>query len=226
MKNRKPNRMRAYDYSRDNLYFVSCCVHKRRCYLGEIIQGQMHLNKNGIIAQNQWFWLGTQFPYVHLHAFVVMPNHIHGIIEINRDLIGNFNVDIWDGTRNDGEYRDVCWGDVGTDRGGDVGTGRDLSLPHPPPQPQSHPQPPKLPPASQYGNNDFRAIKIKSLSQIVGAYKTTTSKQIHLMGFMDFRWQRSFHDHIIRSIEAYERISRYIINNPKMWKDDFFNSIG
>jgi REP element-mobilizing transposase RayT len=59
----------------------------------------------------------------------------------------------------------------------------------------------------------------------MGAYKTTVSKKIHLAGYAVFAWQRSFHDHIIRDEKSYERISNYIIDNPKKWdKDKFFNS--
>ena len=42
----------------------------------------------GTIAEKQWYWLQEQYPYIVLHAFVVMPNHIHGIIEINRNIVG------------------------------------------------------------------------------------------------------------------------------------------
>jgi len=56
----------------------------------------------------------------------------------------------------------------------------------------------------------------------MGAYKTTVSKQIHLAGYKEFAWQRSFHDHIIRDEKAYERISIYIINNPNSWQQDKF----
>jgi REP element-mobilizing transposase RayT len=121
---------------------------------------QMILNEYGKIADQQWHWLGEQHPYIILHEFIVMPNHIHGIIEIN-------------------------W----------VGTGHDLSLQQP---------------------------KIKSLSELMGAYKTTTSKKIHLSGYAEFAWQRSFHDHIIRDEKSYERISTYIINNPNSWDQDKF----
>lgn len=68
----------------------------------------------------------------------------------------------------------------------------------------------------------LRLPKIKSLSEIMGAYKMTVSKQIHLAGFPDFSWQRSFNDHIIRDEKSYERISNYIIKNPKTWYDDKF----
>jgi REP element-mobilizing transposase RayT len=47
----------------------------------------MILNDYGKIANQQWYWLAEQYPYVILHEFIVMPNHIHGIIEISRDAI-------------------------------------------------------------------------------------------------------------------------------------------
>jgi hypothetical protein len=63
-------------------------------------------------------------------------------------------------------------------------------------------------------------MKIKSLSEIMGAYKTSVSKQIHLLGFMDFSWQRSFHDYIIRDENSYNFIVDYIGTNPTKWELD------
>jgi REP element-mobilizing transposase RayT len=162
---RKANRMIGYDYTQDNLYFVTSCVKNRVCCFGEIISQKMVLNEYGKIAEKQWHWLGQRYSYVRLHQFVVMPDHIHGIIEINRSHVF-------------------------------VGTGRDPSL-------QKHQH-----------NESIKPIKIKSLSELMGAYKTTTSKQIHLLGFDSFAWQRSFHDHIIRDEKSFINISNYIATNP------------
>jgi hypothetical protein len=57
----------------------------------------------------------------------------------------------------------------------------------------------------------------------MGAYKTTTSKQIHLLENYDFSWQRSFHDHIVRNENSFHNIYNYITDNPSMWKEDTFN---
>ena len=65
-------------------------------------------------------------------------------------------------------------------------------------------------------------IKIKSVSSLIGALKTTTSKQIHLLGNTSFMWQRSFHDHIVKTDERYRRIDQYITNNPEKWNKDKF----
>ena len=210
---RLPNRLQGYDYSRNALYFVTSCVEDRVCCFGEIKNGQMSPNDYGQIAEQQWQWLEQQYPYIVLHSFVVMPNHIHGIIEIDNRMVGTGrDPSVWENRdpSNENDDRNVGTGRiVGTGR--NVGTGRDLSLLQP------------------------QGTKIKSLSELMGAYKTTTSKQIHLLekdgSALDrngsrpiptFKWQRSFHDHIIRNEESYLRISYYIQNNPLNWKEDKF----
>jgi len=56
-----------------------------------------------------------------------------------------------------------------------------------------------------------------TLSKTINAFKTTSSKHIHIAGNAEFRWQRSFHDHIIRDTAELSRIRRYIANNPMKW---------
>ena len=140
MQERKLNRLHGYDYSRDNVYYVTSCVQNMIVSTVEPRDSpHMILNKFGKIAEKQWNWLQEQYPYVVLHEFVVMPNHIHGIIEINRLQIQS--TIHWDVTSN----------------------------------------------------------KIKTLSELMGAYKTTVSRQIHLNGYLGFAWQRSYYEHIIRN---------------------------
>jgi REP element-mobilizing transposase RayT len=66
----------------------------------------------------------------------------------------------------------------------------------------------------------INGCKIKSVSSLMGAYKTTSSKLIHLSGNMDFEWQRSFHDHIVRNQQSYENIYQYITDNPIKWRNN------
>jgi putative transposase len=182
-RNRKPNRLKDYNYSNENLYFVTVCVNDRINCFGDIDnKGKMQINDYGVVANNQWEWLCKQFPYTFSHAFVVMPNHVHGILEINRGIVGTGR-DLSEQNNNINNER----------------TGHDLSL-------QEIPQ------------------KIKSISELIGAYKTTTSKQIHLLGYSDFKWQRSFHDHIIRNESSYQKIVDYIQENPQKWENDKYFS--
>ncbi|WP_417940484.1 transposase [Flavobacterium sp. RS13.1] len=187
MKNRKRNRMQGFDYSSDNLYFVTICVQDRICCFGSVGTARelsvhhpnenqfenncavvkMNLNEFGKIVKQQIEWLAEQYKYVEIHNYVVMPNHVHMIIEIDRNKLL-----------------------IGTE-----GTARELSV---------------------------QEIKIKSLSGLIGAFKTTSSKLIHKAGFEVFSWQRSFHDHIIRNDKSYHNISNYIDLNPQKWVSDTF----
>lgn len=72
---------------------------------------------------------------------------------------------------------------------------------------------------------DSSEIKIKSVSELMGAFKTISSKYIKQAGLIDFSWHRSFHDHIIRNFISFVRISKYIDLNPQKWyHDKFFNA--
>jgi putative transposase len=88
MKDRKRNRMQNFDYSKDAVYFITACCKNRIHHFGNIIEGKMNLNKYGEIARNQMEWLVEQYPYIILHNYAIMPNHIHILIEINRERAG------------------------------------------------------------------------------------------------------------------------------------------
>lgn len=177
MKNRKRNRMKGFDYASNNLYFITICVQDMVCCFGEIVISEgasrdlpvhdilpnkkskkMVLNQYGSVVAERLVWLENQYKYVILHNFVVMPNHVHAIIEIDSLKIKN-------------EIQHLS-----------------------------------------------EEIKIKSLSSLIGAFKTTASKKIHELGFLNFSWQRSFHDSIIRNQKSYTNISQYIVANPDNWK--------
>ncbi|MGE5424896.1 MAG: transposase [Syntrophothermus sp.] len=109
----------------------------------------MILNDLGKIVEQQWYWLGKQYSYLILHEFIIMPDHLHVILEIRA---------------------------------------------------KNHHQ------------------KIKPLPEIMGAFKMTASKLIHLAGYPEFKWHRSYHAIIIRDTSALPRIAQYIRDNPKKWK--------
>jgi REP element-mobilizing transposase RayT len=75
-------RLKEYDYRRNGLYFVTVCVQNMECVFGEISNGEMVLNEYGKIIQTVWNKLPQHYTNVQLGEFVVMPNHIHGIIVI------------------------------------------------------------------------------------------------------------------------------------------------
>lgn len=84
LRERKPNRIRNFDYSQSGYYFVTICVKNREEWFGKIINGKMVLNKFGKIANNVWLNIPIHYQNVILDEFVIMPNHIHGIIIIKQ----------------------------------------------------------------------------------------------------------------------------------------------
>ena len=73
-------RLKDYDYSQPGSYFVTICVHERVETFGKVLDGVMHLNENGNTTEAVWRKLSEWFPHVELDQFVIMPNHMHGII--------------------------------------------------------------------------------------------------------------------------------------------------
>lgn len=78
--NRRSIRLWGYDYALAGAYFVTICAHERRCLFGRIIDDQPALNPLGEIVAREWSRTADMRPDVELDAFVLMPNHLHGIL--------------------------------------------------------------------------------------------------------------------------------------------------
>ena len=185
-------RLPHWDYRQAGAYFITICTHNREHYFGEIKNGRMQWSGVGIIAGVLWHQIPYHAQYVELGAFVVMPNHIHGII-----IITNGNND----KNNNNNNNPV------------VETLHATSL-----RRDTTPQRDTTPKNAQMSNI---SPKSNSISVIVRSYKSAVSKHVHRLGFA-FQWQSRFYDHIIRNDSSFERISNYIINNPANWQDDQF----
>lgn len=81
-------RLKGYDYASEGAYFVTMVTQGRACLFGEIVDGEMILNEAGQMVLKWWHELPNKFPNVILGAFVIMPNHFHGIIFINDERRG------------------------------------------------------------------------------------------------------------------------------------------
>ena len=78
-------RLKGYDYSQAGAYYVTICTHKKECLFGNVVDGKMELTRIGTIAGECWKAIPKHFPNVTLDVFVVMPNHVHGVVMIRRD---------------------------------------------------------------------------------------------------------------------------------------------
>ena len=85
---RRSLRLKGYDYSRDGAYFVTICTKNRECLFGEIVNGSMLLTPFGEIVGACWDDLPCHYQHMELDAFVVMPNHIHGVIVLADTVVG------------------------------------------------------------------------------------------------------------------------------------------
>jgi putative transposase len=196
MKNRTSNRLQNYDYSQNGMYFVTICTRNREELFGEIENGKIILSDLGKIIEKYYLEIPKCHPYTFLDVFVIMPNHLHGIIEINRHIaVGADLVS----ARNDVPAQNVSSFQLGQTQG--------LSL-------QS------LQPQQNIGllSRTIQGFKSKSAVEhinIMRSKSTSDSTKI---------WQRSFYDRIIRNDAELNRIREYILVNPAMWERDRNNA--
>ncbi len=208
---RKPLRLPSYDYSQAGAYFVTVCTHKRLSLFGSIVEGEMHLNDIGRIVHQTWAALPARFPRIDLDAFIIMPNHIHGIIVLGA------NPEDESGTRQAARIGDGV--DSGAQQAAplpvnpgfvvpsisdsDVTSGRGAACCAPSDR-ASHP--PSAP----------------TLGVIMRAFKSTSAIACNraLGRTGEPFWQRGYYEHIIRNDRGLDRIRRYIANNPANWTKD------
>ncbi|MBA7653719.1 hypothetical protein ES703_61576 [subsurface metagenome] len=88
---RRSIRLKGYDYAQPGAYFVTMCTHRWEQVFGKVINGKMALNQYGEIIEDIWWKINAIRPYVTVDRFVVMPNHVHGIIMIH-DRPGNVEI--------------------------------------------------------------------------------------------------------------------------------------
>ncbi len=178
-------RWAAWDYGSNAAYFVTICTAGRSHDFGRVVDGEMILTPLGQAAVDCWHAIPDHFPFVVLGGFVAMPNHVHGIIVIDKPGGGG--------------------GDGGGD--GDVETQNLASLP------ASQPASQQTTPKNRFGPQS------KNLASIVRGYKIGVTKFARQHD-LPFKWQARYHDHVIRNEGEYERIRKYIHENPQKWTED------
>jgi REP element-mobilizing transposase RayT len=168
-------RWQSWDYANPGMYFLTICTHQRLPFFGEIIQAEMMLSPMGIIAYACWDDIPKHFPNIELGAFVIMPNHVHGILVVNERLEDPKECD--DDTKTIFDFES-----------------EQMSLISP-----------------QAG----------SVSAAIRSYKAAVTRTIR-PNHADFKWQKLFHDRVIRNQGEYQRIEQYILQNPARWGKDKF----
>ncbi len=95
---RRSIRLPGYDYTSAGVYFITICASGKECLFGVVENGQMRLNDAGRIAAQCWHDIPLHFPHAELDEWVVMPNHVHGIVMIDDGKVGAKNFSPLHGT--------------------------------------------------------------------------------------------------------------------------------
>jgi REP element-mobilizing transposase RayT len=144
---------------------------------GDAVDGEMVLNSIGEIASEVWKGIPERFPLVNLDAFVVMPNHIHGIIVINEDSMQN--------------ETPAC---VRAQFIAPLSQRRQTSAPL------------SNSAAARQGAINCARTNPKALGNIIRVFKAVATDRIRRSRMPDFRWHRNYYDHIIRNEKDLDRI--------------------
>jgi REP-associated tyrosine transposase len=192
--------MKGYDYTQAGVYFVTLVTKGRVCLFGEIIGEEMRINGVGRVVQGEWKRLRDHFHNLRLDEFVIMPNHMHGIIEITEKegaahSFNNLVLNGYAGATRDLLDKSIENNDIEPIRAMVNSGGSPL---------RSRPVRPHGPAAGSVG-------------AIIGQFKSRVTKCLKLTGGV---WQRNYYEHIIRDDEDWERIHQYIWDNPQNWDQD------
>ncbi len=87
---RRSIRLSEFDYSQEGAYFVTICVHQWACLLGDVLEGQVRLSEFGSVVAKCWRDLPRHYDHIELGEFVVMPNHVHGVIVLRSSVGAGF----------------------------------------------------------------------------------------------------------------------------------------
>ena len=216
---RQSIRLKGYDYSQAGAYFVTIVTQSRLCVFGEVLGEQMRLNEAGAMARQTWEALPRRFPGIGIDAFMVMPNHIHGIVIINQldaddlpvgvPLVGTPKATH---TPNLPDCRARATTRVAPTNTSDIAHDLPVGVP--------------LVGTPNATHTSVDAPRT-TLGDVVGAYKSLTTveytrgvKTLNWPPFERRMWQRNYHEHIVRDDESLNLIRQYILDNPAQWALD------
>ena len=192
---RRSIRLLGYDYASASAYYVTIVAWQRECLFGEVVNKEMVLNRYGEIVQRWWDEIPFHFANVETGAFIVMPNHVHGIIVI---LNGRGAVPA---PEEHGANESFNNNDISSEI-----QGRETPPLH---QTTSFLQTPTLGQIVAY-------FKYKSTKEMNLLDNTDTVTKF---------WQRNYYEHIIRNATDLQNKTDYIESNPLLWDEDDENPI-
>jgi REP element-mobilizing transposase RayT len=187
---RRSIRLDGYDYASAGAYFVTICTQDRACVFGDVVDGEMRSNPAGQMVQDVWDGLPTHYPGVNVDAFVLMPNHVHGVVLLTDD-------------------DSVGAGPRACPRGGRVVDGV---------RPRDDGQPQGVAPTGTRRLSLPDVVhRFKSLT--TARYRDGVVHHAW-PAFRGRLWQRNYYEQIIRDEDSLNRVRAYVSANPARWLTD------
>ena len=190
---RRSVRLAGYDYAQAGAYYLTICAYERRCVFGRVVGEEMVLTRWGEVVAEEWVRSGAMRPGVEMDAFVVMPNHLHGIV------VFTVGADGCPPERKQGR---------GAGRGAPMALGR------------RWPERAGERDGAHSGAPLRRTAR--SVGSLVAQFKATAARRINVARETPGApvWQRNYYEHVIRDEGDLEEIRRYIAENPQRWGED------
>lgn len=207
-------RLQNWDYSTNGAYFITICTKNRKHFFGTIQNGNMQLSEIGKLADQYWLEIHNHFSFIELGNFVIMPNHVHGIIIINN-------------IPNPVETRFIASDDIETTNETRLIASENIETTHETTNETTieTTNETRLIASLHDGSGGFSGNKNPmvndNISKIIRWYKGRCSFESRKIN-PNFGWQSRFYDHIIRNSKSFDIIQNYIFENPLKWKEDKF----
>jgi putative transposase len=195
---RRSIRPKNYAYASEGAYYVKVVTQGRECLFGEIVDAKMYLSNYGEIVQKWWDNIPNHFPNVETGAFIIMPNHIHGIVFVTEERRGEV-ISPHD-QPNDNNQKNTSNIDTSHQREESMQTS------------ETDNQGGEIPP-----------LRRPTLGQIVAYFKYQSTKEMNEadnIGIITEFWQRNYYEHIIRNEKELKQKMDYILDNPSRWDED------
>lgn len=196
---RRSIRLQSYNYSWPGAYFVTICASKKGCNFGEIIESKMHENDCGCVVRQQWLESAKIRKELDLDAFIVMPNHVHGILWIlgpkGEHVLTNSGVGPSGGRPGPNAIRPYKWEIRSTGR-------------------------------TPFGpTNPIPPMRSRSLASWAAGFKSAVTSRVRKIWDKPRAevWQEDYFERIIRDEVELNRIREYIQTNPLRWGWDRYN---
>jgi REP element-mobilizing transposase RayT len=220
---RRSIRLAGYDYAGDGAYFVTICAYQRACLFGTVVDGEMRLNAAGAAVERCWEGITAHFPQVILDSYVVMPNHVHGIV-----IIDNSVLEGWQGRARRAVplQHNSALGDPRLERETGVGTANipnidehSVGARHAVPGNGSTTHDRN---ADDDRLRQFGVPVAGDLATIIRSFKSAATKAVNAIRGTEGPgvWQRNYYEAIIRNEKMLNGIRQYILANPAHWAQD------